>query len=203
MLVVPACNECNQSFKKDDEYAATVIALDVRAASHSDVIGKMTTMARSFQYPNGRGFAKYLSRQISASPILGVNGVPVGKLTQNLQRINATGARIIRGLHYIEKGRPVPPDAQIMIESRDKVDGSDEILLLAVQAYDASTVRSTREVGKAFSYAVGFDNDRSVWVLMLYGYFFWFATVGDDPNELEPSSRQESGAALRNRAEGL
>jgi hypothetical protein len=190
MLTVPACDECNHSFKRDDEYTATVIGLDVRAAPHRDVIGKMSEMARSLQYPEARGLAKYLASHTEPSPILGVNGAHIGKLTQDLRRINATGERIIRGLYYVERRRPVAPDARILIESRNNIELSDEILLLAVQAYEASKDRSTREVGKAFSYAVGFDNDRSVWVLMVYGYFFWFATVGDDPYENESGGQR-------------
>jgi len=185
MLTVPACDECNQSFKRDDEYTATVIALDVRAASHRDVIGKMSELARSLQYRQGRGFANYLSRQTKTMPVLGVNGMPLGRLTQDLTRINATGRRIIRGLHYIERKKPVDPNARIIIESRTNVELTDDLLVPAVQAYDAAKERSSREVGKAFSYAVGFDNERSVWTLLLYGYFFWFAKVGDDPTQDE------------------
>jgi hypothetical protein len=62
----------------------------------------------------------------------------------------------------------------------EDVSPSDEVMLLAVQAYDASKERRQREVGEAFSYTAGFDDDgRSMWVIMLYGYFFWFATVGE------------------------
>ncbi len=48
---VPACEECNQSFRADDEYTGTVIALDIRAATHRDVIGNIASIARSLQNP--------------------------------------------------------------------------------------------------------------------------------------------------------
>ena len=113
MLTVPACEECNQSFKKDDEYTGLVLALDIRAATHRDVIGNLSDMMRTLQYPQGRGFAKYLGRQTTLSPILGTNGVQVRKLTRDLNRLAATGERLVRGLHYVETGKPLTPDARI------------------------------------------------------------------------------------------
>jgi hypothetical protein len=67
----------------------------------------------------------------------------------------------------------------------DRVELSDELLKLAVQAYDGSKQRRQRDIGNTFGYAAGFDEDgRSVWVIMLYGFFFWFATVGE-PYDVE------------------
>jgi hypothetical protein len=72
----------------------------------------------------------------------------------------------------------------------DTVDPSDEVMLLAVQAYDASKDQRQRTVGSAFSYVAGFDGDgRSVWVILVYGYFFWFATVGEPYDSLSDGSR--------------
>ncbi len=53
MPTVPSCEQCNASFKKDDEYTQTVLALDFRAAAHRDVLGSMSTMARALQYFRG------------------------------------------------------------------------------------------------------------------------------------------------------
>ena len=180
MLTVPACEECNQSFKKDDEYTAMVIALDVQAASHRDVIGNMATITRSFQYPGGRKFANYLMSQTTPSPILTPSGVRVRKLTRDVNRLAATGKRLVRGLHYVEMGKPLDPEALITMSMSDSVEPSDELIKLAVQAYDGSKQRRQRDMGNTFGYAAGFDGDgRSVWVIMLYGFFFWFATVGE------------------------
>jgi hypothetical protein len=180
MQTVPACAECNQSFKKDDEYTNMVLALDIRAATHRDVIGNLSTMMRALQYPKARGFAECLAGQTQLSPIVGVSGVPLRKLTRDFTRLASTGARLIRGLHYVEMERALAPDARITMSMSDTVEPSDEVMLLTVRAYDAAKERRQREVGSAFSYAAGFDDDgRSVWVIMVYGYFFWFATVGE------------------------
>jgi hypothetical protein len=190
MLTVPACEECNQSFKKDDEYTGMVLALDIRAATHRDVIGNLSTMMRALQYPQGRGFAKYLDRQTTMSPILGANGVQVRRLIRDLGRLAATGERLVRGLHHAETGKPLAPDARVTMSMCDNVEPSDELLICALQAYDASKERRHREVGSAFSYVAGFDDDgRSVWVIMVYGYFFWFATVGEPYDPQSDASR--------------
>jgi hypothetical protein len=180
MLTVPACEECNKSFKNDDEYTAMVLALDIRAATHRDVIGNLSAMMRRLQYPKGRGFTEYLGAQTRLSPILGTNGLPVRRLTRDPNRLAATGKRLVRGLHYVETRKPLTPDTPITMSMCDDREPPTELLIYAVQAYDASKERRHREVGSAFSYAVGFDDDgRSVWVIMVYGYFFWFATVGE------------------------
>jgi hypothetical protein len=189
MLTVPACNECNQSFKGNDEYTRAVLAFDVRAASHRDVIGSLTTLMRSFQRPEARRFAQYFSSQMEPIPVLGVNGMPIHKLTQDVRRIDATGERIVRGLYYIEKKKPLDANARIVIVSEDDMESSNPLLLDAVQAYDASTDQRKGGVGNAFSYVAGFEGDRSVWVLMLYGFFFWFALIGDYPIETESGDR--------------
>ena len=61
---------------------------------------------------------------------------------------------------------------------------SDELIKLTVQSYDASKERRQRDMGNTFGYAAGFDGDgRSTWVIMVYGFFFWFATVGEPYDE--------------------
>src|ERR1700730_16538951 len=96
MLTVPSCDECNQSFKANDEYTRAAIALDIRAASHSDVIGSLATLMRSLRRPEARGFARYFASQMETIPVLGPNGVPIQKLTQDVKRVDATGERIVR-----------------------------------------------------------------------------------------------------------
>jgi hypothetical protein len=111
------------------------------------------------------------------------------KMTREPDRMAATGRRLIRGLHYIETQKPLDPHAQITISMSD-VSPSDKVMLLAVQAYDQAKERRQREVGNAFSYAVEFGYDgRSVWVIMLCGYFFWFATVGPPDLTMPPLLR--------------
>jgi len=95
MLVVPACFGCNQGYKADDEYTRIALALDVRAASHRDVIGSLSALLRSLQYPEGRKFSQYLGRQMSPAAIFGGSGAPIGRMTQDRRRLNATGEHIV------------------------------------------------------------------------------------------------------------
>jgi hypothetical protein len=183
MLTVPACADCNELFKMDDEYTRAVIALDVRAATHKDVIGSLATLMRSLHDPRAVGFAKYLNREMSPTPILAANGARITKLALDLRRVNATGEHMVRGLHYWHRKMPVDPLAVIKIASQPDVAVSDPMLLDAVRLYDAFPDKFTGEVGTAFSYAAAFSGQRSVWVMMLYGYFFWFVTVSEDPND--------------------
>jgi dipeptidase len=38
-----------------------------------------------------------------------------------------------------------------------------------------------KEVGKAFSYGVGLRDDKSVWIMLLYGCHLWIAVTGEPP----------------------
>lgn len=77
MLTVPACSDCNKGFKNDDEYSRTVLALDLRSATHRDVIGSLPAVLRSLQYPDARGFAQYLGRQAKSSGLVSKSGATV------------------------------------------------------------------------------------------------------------------------------
>lgn len=184
MLTVPACETCNASFKKDDEYTHMVVALDFRAASHRDVLGNMSTLARSLQRPQARGFTQSLVKNSRSTGLLTPSGASVRKMTVDVSRIDATGEHIVRGLHYVETKMTVDPKARVLVRSLPHVEPSDPMLLAAVRMHDLCPDQRHREVGKAFSYGVGFGYGKSVWIMMLYGYHFWFATIGEPPEDL-------------------
>src|ERR1035441_9629184 len=66
--------------------------------------------------PAGRRFSQYLGRHVSPSAIFGANGVPIGRMTQDYRRLNATGEHLIHGLYFVERSRPIRKDAAIRIE---------------------------------------------------------------------------------------
>ena len=111
LMTVPACGDCNQGFKADDEYTRTVLAVDIRANWNHAAQFNLPAILRSLQRPDARGFAE-MARTVSSMP--------------------------------------------------DHRDGS---------------------VGTAFSYFVAFSGRVSVWLTLLYDYFFWVGTV----DEREPS----------------
>jgi hypothetical protein len=178
LLTVPACRDCNASFQVDDEYTRLVLSIDVRAAKQHDVQSKLPAIVRSLQRPDAKAFADYLTRRMTETKILAADGTPMGStLEVDRERINATGERMVRGLFFIEMGKPLSPTAHVRIAANAGVNRSDPVILQFARTYDHCSDRRNREIGRAFSYAAGFGADFSVWILLLYDYFVWIATV--------------------------
>ena len=178
LLTVPACRDCNASFQLDDEYTRAVLSIDVRAAKHPDVQSNLPAIVRSLQRPNAKAFADYLISPMTETKILAANGTPMGgTLELDRERINATGERMVRGLFFIEMGKPLSPTAHVRIGANAVVNASDPVIRQFARTYVQCSDRRDREIGRAFSYAAGFAADFSVWILLLYDYFVWIATV--------------------------
>lgn len=184
MLTVPACERCNALFKNDDEYTRMILALDFQVAAHRDVLGSMSTLARSLQRPQARRFAESFVKNTSSTGLLTPSGAPVGKITIDVSRVDATGEHIVRGLHYLETQKTVDPKMTVLVRSFSDVEPSHPVLLNAVRLHDLCPDQRQGQVGSAFSYCVGFGFEKSVWVMMLYGYHFWFATIGEPPEDV-------------------
>jgi hypothetical protein len=112
LLTVPACRDCNQSFMRDDEYTRNIVARDLRAANNHDAQSKLPAIVRSLERPSAKAFAEYLIRQTTDTTILAPDGKPMGEVVSvDRARVDATGARMIRALHFVEGGKPLPPNA--------------------------------------------------------------------------------------------
>jgi hypothetical protein len=184
MLTVPSCAGCNTSFKNDDDYTLAVTALDFRVAGHQDVLGKMSTLARALQRREAKGFRQSLVKDSTSTGLVTPSGSAIGKLSIDVARVEATGAHIVRGLHYIETGKPVPPSAQVHVRLLADTEPSNELLLKTVRLHDLSPTKREKAVGNAFSYSVGLSFGKSVWGMMLYGHhFFWVAVIGEPPDD--------------------
>lgn len=181
LMTVPACRRCNESFQKDDEYTRSVVSLDVRASKNTDVQLKLPAILRSLQRPNARAFAEYLASQTTTSAIVGQDGAPMGQIIDvDRARVNATGSRIIRGLYFVEMGRPITLNAVMRVEAKGGPLRSDEADALTIaRAYSKFSERRHKEIGTAFSYAAGFGHGISVWIMLLYDYFLWVGTVDE------------------------
>ena len=119
LITVPACETCNKSFQKDDEYTRTMLAVDVRASKNAAAQSNLPAVLRSLQRPDARGFAEYLAKQANSSVILGQDGSPMGQVFElDKARVNKTGERLIRAVYFIETGTPVPSGAMIRVGCR-------------------------------------------------------------------------------------
>jgi hypothetical protein len=177
-LTVPACRKCNKSFQADDEYTRFVVTIDFRAQKNATAQLKLPAVLRSLQRPKAKPFSEYLLNQMSSSIVLGADGNPMGQLVEvEKNRIDATGARLVRGLYYVEKGEILGQPKEFRIASRAGVTEKDPAIQQFARMYASSTDHRTGEVGEAFSYAACFHPTFSIWFLFLYSYFSWLATI--------------------------
>src|SRR5262249_22430752 len=117
---------------------------------------------------------------MSLSIVLGADGNPLGQVVEVEQnRVNAAGARLIRGLYYVETGKRLGQPKNFRIASRAGVTEKDPAIQHFARTYASSTDRQTSESGDSFSYAVCLHPMFSIWFLLLYGYFGWLALIQD------------------------
>ena len=180
LVTVPSCAACNESFAKDDEYTRTVIGLDVRASRNSAAQFQLPAIFRSLNRKDARGFADYLFRQSTDTTVLGATGIPLGRvIVADRDRVNNTGKRLLRGLYYSETGKRINSDATVLLESKAGLTAEHPDMLTIARVFKFVTDRRDRAFGKAFSYVAGFNQAISVWLMLLYDYFFWVGTVDE------------------------
>lgn len=185
LLTVPACHRCNASFQADDEYTRFVASVDLRSAEQKVVQSKMSAILRSLQRPDAKGFAQYLGSQVKSTTVLGPDGRPLGQVEVDRKRINATGERIVRGLFFIEAGKPLPSSTQVRIGSKPGITASNPTILQFARMYRSCSDRRSKTIGDAFSYIAAFHPKFSIWLLLLYGHFSWLATIGGSSDATE------------------
>jgi hypothetical protein len=178
LLTVPACSECNSSFMKDDEYTRSVLTLDVRASTNADAQSNLPNVLRSLRRPDARGLTEYLISKTEKSTLLGPDGAPWSDVIEiDRKRINACGARMIRGLFFIEMRKPLSQAAVVRVAAKAGISAREPGIREFARFYSRAPVRRDRAIGNAFSYAAGFHEDISFWMMLLYDYFAWLGTV--------------------------
>jgi hypothetical protein len=87
----------------------------------------------------------------------------------------------MRGLYFIEKGDRIPSDASIRLESTAGLTAEHPDMLTIARVFNYLTDHRSGSVGTAFSYTAGFGFGRSVWLMLLYDYYFWVGSVDERP----------------------
>jgi hypothetical protein len=180
LLTVPACAVCNKAFQADDEYTRTVLALDVRANWNYAAQSNLPAVLRSLQRPNARGFAEYLGQQAHRLKILGPGGTPVTVIQTDQRRVNASGMHILRGLYFHETRKRLSGEtADVRVASKAGLTAEHPDMLTIARVFHLLPDQRNGSMGSAFSYAAAFGYGRSVWMMLLYDYFFWIGSVDD------------------------
>jgi hypothetical protein len=116
LVTVPACEACNQGFKRDDEYFVT--SLELGDAVRKTREGKQLAekVLRSLQRPAATGFATMVAAQIQLSDIAAPQlDLPRGMhgFVLDAVRLRKTAERITKGLLFHTTGRRLPETHEV------------------------------------------------------------------------------------------
>jgi hypothetical protein len=175
LITVPACANCNGGSSTDDEYFR-LIASEVDTATHPDAKKASEAIARSMARPQAQGFREGLRRSIygieveeggekQIKPFVGLD----------VQRLDRTASKIVKGLFYHVKGYPVPRSYKILATNLDLFMEKPSSVEVAKLIYNyllpkCSWIKPTVIGNNVFSYQIFYEDDdpNTVFVLMVF-----------------------------------
>ena len=194
-LSVPACDECNQSTKKDDEYLRHVMA----GAGWTDEalkVWRQKVKTKFLERPGTRiGLRNSLVRGSISIPNVGRVNVDI--LKADAARIQTSTRKMVWGLYWFHTGRIRPPGeifdvymlnvAQVTPYLKDP-ENARAVAMTGVGIYrDPVVVRS-------FFYRAGITPENSLWYFVFYRQNVLIAYTGSKPlsNPVEPQPESAS-----------
>jgi hypothetical protein len=102
---------------------------------------------------------------------------------------------MLRGLYFHETGRRLCGTSSIVqVGSRAGLTAEHPEMLNIARVFQLFPDQRNGGAGTAFSYAVGFRDRRSVWLMLLYDYSFWIGSI----DERDAEERKPDGVDLVN-----
>lgn len=187
LIKVPACQRCNSSCSKDDEYFRLKIALDDEVSDHPVVKLNLNSILKSLEREEAGGLRRLVAADTRMVNLLSPGGVYLGKrlaFEVDLVRIFRVVACTVRGLYFHETGRRLSDEYAVGVNSDDTL--MEEPLDVLAQWQEAiirpmAAVPEKRIGDGVFGYRhviTTEDQDTSVWVLTFYGRKAFLALTG-------------------------
>jgi hypothetical protein len=193
MIKVPACGECNDDKKEDDEYLRDFMVIDIENAGHPIADGLLKEkMLRAAQRNQSR-LAKDVIRKSVLAPVHSQGGIYLGHrpaVPLDHERANRIFTRITRGLYYQLYHRRLPDDCTFEVRRVLAAHRADH-----VQRMVDMGVNVKRVIGDTFDcwHVVGQEDDTvSMWLMRFFNIFITVTTNLDkhpapqtEPRQLE------------------
>lgn len=117
LVTVPCCEGCREGWSKDDEYFRAVVLSAEKVSEQSSAKSSIDSLMRSLYRPEQKRFALMLTGSVTEIEVLTKAGIylrtaPAIKI--DTKRIDRVGERIIRGLFFHEKNRPIPKGYKVV-----------------------------------------------------------------------------------------
>ena len=118
-IVVPACLECNGGTAKDDEYFR-LLASEIDTATHPQAKKPNEAIVRSLARPEAAKFRESLRQQVYGLQISESDPSQITPfLGLDVQRLDRTVNKIVKGLFYHVRGYPVPAAYKVLATNLD------------------------------------------------------------------------------------
>ena len=168
-LVVPACKQCNETTKRDDEYLRHVMTAASGTPEALELWSKKVA-AKFHSFPATRvGLKNRLATAPIRLPGLGV--VPVRVLLAEAERINRVTRKMVRGLFWFHNGERLSDDVPIHVQMWNSVQLAERFndpQQMAVLRKTALGAYRDPEVMRSFFYQGAIEGHTSLW------YFFFY-----------------------------
>ena len=180
LLKIPSCGTCNGGASKDDEYLRTMIGLSAKGDCDDILKPIADATARALARPQAARFRNTILENVHETFVPNSSGILVPALigTVDLGRFDRVTARIIKGIFYAQRGKPLPSEYHVVSYSTE---GLRKLPMSVGQQLRAIIValleREPKYIGgPQFVYWSDYnteDQNQSTWLLVIHRYHFF------------------------------
>jgi len=179
-LTVPACYECNQETRLDEDFMHQVLAGASWTKEGLDV-WRAKVRPRLKEKPGTRLGLRDLVAPASFD-LPGVGRLTRPAIMAPTARINPVIRKMVRGLHWFHTGRILAAEVPIEILSRNSVElaalGKNPEQMKVIDGLGMGIYRDSRTI-RSFFYKAGIDERASLWLFFFYRQNLFIAATGE------------------------
>jgi hypothetical protein len=187
LLRIPACEECNSQYSKDDEYFKRILLMSAKIENETpSIIELREHLTRSFNNPKQSKFNIRFAKSISIKNIFTSSGLYLGRepvYFADYDRLNKILDKIIRGLFYYHERKILQKDYLIKSFTEEDLLKSSLKARESVRKTIIAPLNSTilNELGKnTFKYRfrlTNLDKREGAWMLNFYSKITFLSIV--------------------------
>jgi hypothetical protein len=187
LIKVLACIRCHSHTSKDDEYFRIKICMKDDVKSHPATSTVLDTVFRSLLKSNAAGLRKRVLSDMQWVNLRTTSGLYIGRrfgYSVDLNRIRSVLERTIRGLYFVELGKPLGLNNEVRVFTDGDIElqPNDVLEQLKQGILKPLSTCSPKVIGNGvFSYRHQIVKENpllSVWLLLFYGGFPALAMTG-------------------------
>lgn len=183
LVTVPACTDCNTSFKANDEYFAAMLALRTGVLQSRQGRRLLAQVTRGLRHPKGQRFREMITANWMKAEDLPKEYGPVDGpyvYWANIPRLRATAERIVRGLHYHCYRATLDPHTTVRAALLEELPRDIRTLTLA-PLYGEDPVELADGCFAFCTKRARSDEQLSVWLLTFYADASFVVLTGPSP----------------------